>query len=202
MRAPEVGRIDMSPDQGGHTSFPIYGVSPPSLSKFSNAKTRDVLLVVSESTANQCQEAPHWAFLVDMTTENKLWPISTLAVSDASARSNFCARGARFGAHASSESFYAPYYGKLVFISYFNAGVRVWDIRDPFQPREVAHFIPPIMPLTTESCATIDGARNCRKDVMTNNVELDDRGLIYIVDRAGGGMDILQLSGEAARVAR
>ena len=32
---------------------------------------------------------------------------------------------------------------------------------------------------------------------MTNNVELDDRGYIYIVDRTGTGMHILQLSGAA-----
>jgi hypothetical protein len=32
---------------------------------------------------------------------------------------------------------------ELVFATYQNAGVRVFDIRDPFQPREVAHFVPP-----------------------------------------------------------
>ena len=35
---------------------------------------------------------------------------------------------------------------------------------------------------------------------MTNNVEIDNRGLIYIVDRNGAGMDILQLFGCAAAI--
>jgi len=57
-----------------------------------------------------------------------------------------------------------------------------------------------VTPLTTESCATINGVKSCKNDVMTNNVELDDRGFIYIVDRAGGGLDILSLSGAAKEI--
>ena len=30
---------------------------------------------------------------------------------------------------------------------------------------------------------------------MTNNVEIDNRGYIYIVDRNGAGMEILELAG-------
>jgi len=53
----------------------------------------------------------------------------------------FCERGPRFGTHAANENFYAPYYGKLLIVSYFNAGLQVFDIRDPFNPRRVAYFI-------------------------------------------------------------
>jgi len=35
---------------------------------------------------------------------------------------------------------------------------------------------------------------------MTNNVEIDNRGLVYIVDRNGAGMDILELTGCAKQV--
>jgi len=41
---------------------------------------------------------------------------------------------------------------------------------------------------------------DCKNAIQTNNVELDDRGLIYIADRAGTGMDILQLTGPAKEV--
>lgn len=198
--APQVGRIDMSPDNGGHTAFPVFGIIVPQHANFTKFKTRDILVTVSESTGNQCTEAPHFAYLLDITSEARPWPISTLEVKDSSGTPNYCSRGARFGAHGSNESFYAPYYGKLIFISYFSAGVRTWDIRDPFHPREVAHFVPPVNAFTTESCATIDGVRSCKKDVMTNNVELDDRGLIYIVDRAGSGLDILSLAGAAKQI--
>ena len=55
---------------------------------------------------------------------------------------DFCNKGGRFGAHASTESFYPPYWGRLAIISWFNAGVRLWDIRDPSNPVPVAYFIP------------------------------------------------------------
>ena len=41
----------------------------------------------------------------------------------------------------------------------------------------------------------------CKIAIQTNNVEVDDRGYIYIVDRANTGMHILELTGEARRVA-
>jgi hypothetical protein len=44
---------------------------------------------------------------------------------------------------------------------------------------------------------TINGVQQNFLDVSTDNAELDDRGLIYIVDRVGGGADILQLTGHA-----
>ena len=37
--------------------------------------------------------------------------------------------------------------------------------------------------------------------IQTNNVEVDDRGYIYIVDRANTGLHILQLTGDARGVA-
>ena len=35
---------------------------------------------------------------------------------------------------------------------------------------------------------------------MTNNVEIDDRGLIYAADRPGGGLHILRLTGYAKEI--
>jgi hypothetical protein len=198
--APQIGRIDMSPDQGGHTTFPVFGIPQPEYDNFNSGKTRDVLVVTSESTANFCQEAPHFGFLLDITTDSKPWPLSTLRVNDEDGKPNFCSRGPRFGTHATNENFYAPYYGRLTFVSYFDAGVRVWDIRDPVHPRQVAHFIPPVNSFTQPSCATINGQMVCNTNVMTNNVELDTRNLVYIVDRVGSGADILRLTGEAALI--
>ena len=36
-----------------------------------------------------------------------------------------------------------PYYGKIAVFAWFNAGVRIWDIRDPFAVHEVGYFVPP-----------------------------------------------------------
>jgi hypothetical protein len=118
--------------------------------------------------------------------------LSTMSVDERAGakypRGNYCGRGARFGVHSSEENFANPYYGKLTSIAYFNGGVRVWDIREPQAPREIAFYVPVANELTDT-----DG-------YMTNNVEIDNRGLIYIVDRNGAGMDILELTGCAKLV--
>ncbi len=41
----------------------------------------------------------------------------------------------------------------------------------------------------------------CKVAIQTNNVEVDDRGYIYAVDRANTGMHILELTGPARQAA-
>jgi hypothetical protein len=114
---------------------------------------------------------------------------------------NFCERGGRFGAHASNESTDPVFYKKLTFITYFNGGVRAVDVRDPFNPREVGYFIPPITEATEKRCVKVDGKEQCKVAIQSNNVETDDRGYIYVVDRANTGMHILEVTGEARSIA-
>ena len=209
---PQAGILHMSPDQGGHTSMPVFGVKPPSIQKFNEFATRDLVLVASEATADgvngRCNEAPHWSFVVDVTVENSKtvppgtktetnpWQgpmvLSTMSVDERSGakykRGNYCGRGARFGVHSSEENFDNPMYGKLTAIAYFNGGVRMWDIREPQAPYEVAFYVP-------EANANTDP-----DGYMTNNVEIDNRGYVYIVDRNGAGLDILELEGCAKEV--
>jgi hypothetical protein len=210
--SPTVGYFTMSPDQGGHTSMPVFGMKPPSYAKFNEFQTRDIVLLASEATADgvggRCNEAPHWSFIVDVTVENSMTSppgtrverdpyhgpmiLSTMSVDERSgakyARGNYCGRGARFGVHSSEENFNNPMYGKLTAIAYFNGGVRIWDIREPQAPREVAFYVP-------ESNANTDP-----DGYMTNNVEIDDRGLVLIADRNGAGFDVLELTGCAKQI--
>jgi hypothetical protein len=94
-----------------------------------------------------------------------------------------------------------PYYKKVAFISYFNAGVRAVDLRDPYSPKEIGYFIPPITEATDKRCIKVNGEDRCKVAIQTNNVETDDRGLIYIVDRANTGMHILELTPEGKAAA-
>jgi hypothetical protein len=189
----QVGRMSMSPDQGGHTSMPVFGIAPKSLQDLPDV--RDIVVLVSE--AGNCN-THHWGFIVDVSTENSIgvrqdpWQgpmvLSTLWVDPHSGekypRGNYCLRGQRFGTHSSEENFRNPYYGRLTFTAYFNAGVRAWDITDP-QGAVEAGFYVPAAPNNT---------------YMTNNVEVDNRGYIIIVDRIGNGMDVLELHGKAKQI--
>ena len=211
--SPTVGYFLMSPDQGGHTSMPVFGMKPPSMQKFNEFATRDIVLLASEATADgvggRCNEAPHWSFVVDVTVENSMTApvtgtrvehdpyhgpmvLSTMQVNptfgERYPRGNYCARGARFGVHSSEENFRNPLYGKLTAVAYFNGGVRIYDIREPVYPTEVAFYVPEA------------NAHTAPAGYMTNNVEIDNSGNIYIVDRNGAGMDILHLTGCAQSI--
>ena len=54
---------------------------------------------------------------------------------------------------------------------------------------------------TDKRCVKIDGKDRCKIAIQTNNVETDERGYIYIVDRANTGLHILELTGAARAVA-
>jgi hypothetical protein len=193
---PEIGRLDLSPAWGAHTTFPVLGQNIADWNTNTRGQTRDFLVVTSEATQNECQEFRHLTFMVDITTESRPFSVATFEVPERSG--NFCSRGGRFGPHATSESMAPPFYGKIIFVSYFNAGVRAVDIRDPFNPREVGYFIPSVTDKTDMRCVSVDGSDQCKVAIQTNNVEYDERGNVYIVDRANTGMHVLRLSGQAA----
>ena len=196
---PQIGRLDMSPDWGGHTAFPVLGVPVPDWAGNASGRVRDLVVLVSESLRNECTEVRQLTFMVDVTSPSKPFPVSTFGVPESPGR--FCSRGGRFGPHSSNESFTPVYYGRVVFIAYFNAGVRAVDIRDPFNPREAGFYIPAVTLRTDKRCVMTGGADRCKVAIQTNNVEVDDRGYIYIVDRADTGMHILELTGPARAIA-
>jgi hypothetical protein len=196
---PQVGRLDLSPDWGGHTAFPVLGIRVPEWAANATGRVRDVVVLVSESLRNECQEVRQLSFLVDVTDASRPFSVSTFQVPESPGR--FCSRGGRFGPHSSNESFTPIYYGRLVFIAYFNGGVRAVDIRDPFNPREAGFYIPAVTSRTDKRCVNVGGAERCKAAIQTNNVEVDDRGYVYIVDRADTGMHILEITGPARAIA-
>jgi hypothetical protein len=198
----ELGHWVMNPDNGAHTSFPIGKITVPDFTTDTGndvGNVRDVVVVVSEATAHFCSEVRHLTFLVDATDEGRPQSISTAQVP--ASEGEFCDRGGRFGPHATNEEFGPPFYQKIVFVSYFNAGVRAFDVRDPYNPQNVAFFIPSVTGNTDFRCGPYQGNPNvCRQVVQTNNVATDARGYIYIVDRANTGLHILKLTGEAREI--
>jgi hypothetical protein len=197
--APQIARIDMPSYWGVHTAKPIYDFEIPDYADNSEARTRDLLLVSSEAGTFRCQEPRDVMTIFDITQEVHPVAISTFQVPEEPG--DFCHRGGRFGPHSFADAYHVNFDKKLVVLAYFNAGVRVVDIRNPFVPKEVARFIPEVTENTTESCIEIDGARHCDRAIQTNNVNLDDRGYIYALDRASTGLHVLELTGAARAIA-
>lgn len=67
--------------------------------------------------------------------------------------------------------------GTIIPFAWFAQGMRLVDIADPFRPREVAHYIP----------ATPRGGTR----PSSNDVTIDSRGILYLVDRING-VDIVE----------
>ena len=84
--------------------------------------------------------------------------------------------GARFGAHQYREKLDST----LVYATWFSGGLRIVNVADPFLPVEIAHYIPePLGDLPAPA---------------TNDVDVDERGLICLLDR-DRGFDIVEHSG-------
>ena len=199
LRYPEVGRFVLPPTAGAHTAFPLLGMDIGEFAHDKDGRKRDFVAVVDESLVNECQEARQMLWIADITSETRPIGISTWTVPEEQGK--FCERGGRFGTHSSNENMTPIYYGRVLFLAHFNAGVRAIDIRDPYHPREIGYFIPATTDKTDSRCVKVDGVDRCKIAIQTNNVDVDDRGYIYAVDRANTGLHILSLEGEARAAA-
>jgi len=203
---PQVTRVDMPTMHGAHTTFPMMGVKVPEFSKNLLGATRDFIVVTNEAIQKECLEGRQMVWIVDATNEKRAFGVANWGIPEK--LGNYCAKGGRFGTHSSNENMTDIYYRKIMFFAYFNAGVRAVDMRDPFAPKEIGYFVP-AMNKNTVVLATPASQRgklpftaaSDRKAIQTNNVEVDERGYIYIVDRANTGMHILSLTGSAREIA-
>jgi hypothetical protein len=199
LRYPVVGQLEMMPFNGAHTVLPMLKMPIANFAKDKDGASRDIVMIVDEQILNECTEPRQLVWFVDVTVESKPMVISNFQVPETTG--SFCSRGGRFGSHSTNESMAPVFYKKIAMISYFNAGVRAVDIRDPYNPKEVGYFIPSVTEATEKRCIKVDGSDRCKVAIQSNNVETDDRGYIYLVDRANTGLHILELTGEARAAA-
>ena len=203
---PQVTRLDLPPMHGAHTVFPMFGVDIPEFANNYLGRVRDFIVVTDEAIQKECLEGRQMVWFVDITTETKPFGVASWTVPET--KEKFCAKGGRFGTHSSNENMTPLYYKKIMFFAHFNAGVRALDVRNPMNPKEIAYFIPALnkntvallTPPGQESALPFTEASK-KRAIQTNNVEVDERGYIYIVDRANSGMHILELTGSARKIA-
>jgi hypothetical protein len=165
-----VSRWQYSPPFNGftHTVLPLF--------------ERNLLIVSDECVKDDGFDWPKLVWVVDARVESNLVPISTLPAPPHDA---FVHRGGRFGAHNLHENL--PVAGswrsdQIVVGTFFNAGVRAYDISNPYQPQEVAYFVPSAPGLSRAGA------------IQLNDVYVDDRRIVYTVDRFVGGLYILEMT--------
>ncbi len=140
-----------------HTALPLLG--------------RDLLAVTDEAVTDGCDADPHLVRIVDITDEQNPEVAAICPVPEG----DFCARGLRFGAHCLHENRPGSYQSdRLLFVTYFNAGLRVYDTADPANPVEVAHWIP-------QSPAG-------QQAIQINDVFVEADHTIWATDRGTGGL--------------
>lgn len=198
LRYPVIANIQLPPDAGAHTAIPLPKMYLPEFAKQKVGSDKEFLAVIGEGHAiyYDCGDARQMMRMFDITTPSKPVGVSTWTVDEASG--SFCTRGGYFSTHSANENFTPVYYKKILFISHHNAGVRAVDVRDPYHPKEIGHYIPAANKYT--ACV---GKKNepCKVSIDTTNVDVDDRGYIYIVDGNNTGMHILELTGPARALA-
>ena len=189
-----VWSVDMNPPhRGPHTVSPIVYDEVPNFS--GSALPRTYAFIVDEA-GGEPDMAPcpngvrPGSYMVDITTETKPFPVSVWQVPVG----DFCTKGGRFGPHQSAETVNGKinrFEDKIAWIAYFNAGVRVVDLSNPYSLKELGHYIPK----TNANSHPI--AMNQPVAIQMNDVDIDARGLAYATDRVGTGLFILEYTGGA-----
>ena len=140
-----VWSIDMNPPhRGPHTVSPILYREVPNFGK--SALPRTYAFIVDEAGGEpDMTPCPNGvrpgSYMLDITTETKPFPVSVWQVPVG----NFCEKGGRFGPHQSAETVNGRinrFEDKIAWLAYFNAGVRVVDLSDPYKPERAGVLHP------------------------------------------------------------
>ncbi len=163
-----VGHLQYSPPYNGfsHTVLPLI--------------ERGYLIVSDECVRDGGEDWPKLTWVVDARVESNLVPIATLPLPPAEV---FTKRGGRYGSHNLHENQPGPCSFRsetLIFGTYFNGGVRAFDLSNPLQPKEAGYFVPATPKLAPKGSAQI------------NDVWVDEKRIVYAVDRFGGGLYTLE----------
>ena len=164
-----VARWDYHPPYHGftHTVVPFFD--------------RNLYIVSDECVRMEGGDWPKLVWIVDGRHEANPVPISTCPLPPLEA---FQRRGGRYGAHNLYENVPKPNAWKsdrIVLGTFFNGGLRAYDTSNPYQPQEVGYFVP----APPERAPT--------GSIQINDVFVDERAVVYTVDRHVGGLYTLEM---------
>jgi hypothetical protein len=168
-----VSHVNWSPPfpGGTHTALPM--------------PTRGLLVVADEANAEMCAKGTFHTWIVDVRAPENPVPVATLPTPR---EREFCDIGT-FGPHNLHENRPGSFQSEeTVFATYNNAGVRVFDIRDAFAPKEIGHWVPPV------PTRLVDPRPNVALAAKTCDVYVTTDGLMFATDW-NAGLHVLQYEG-------
>jgi len=153
---------------------------------------RDLVIVNTEAIAERQREAYNFAGLVDVSDETAPRLVSLLPTPVPPADApypNFSLRGGRFGPHNQHHPQGPDLFAsdELLVMTWFNAGLRVFDISDAYLPREIAWYLP-------DDPAERRGLLPRDLVTQSEDVLVDARGVIFFTDK-NHGVHAVRLAG-------
>lgn len=143
---------------------------------------RGLAIITDECVKDNGMDWPKLTWVVNAQDEKNLVPIATMPLPPVE---TFGKRGGRYGSHNMHENQPGPVSFRsenIIVATFFNGGLRAFDISNPYQPQEIAYFVPGAPKLAPSGAIQI------------NDVWVDERGVVYTVDRFVGGLYILEMS--------
>jgi len=188
-----VWSYDVSPPyRGPHTVSPIVYDKVPNFT--GDALPRTYAFVTDEAGGRAdmkpCTSGVRsMVYMFDITSEKHPIPVSFWQVPVG----HFCDKGGRFGPHQHAETVNGElnrFEDKIAWIAYFNAGIRVLDLSDPYNMKELGYYIPK----TNQNSHPLSKSQPTA--IQINDVDIDHRGLAYASDRVGTGLFVLEYTGK------
>jgi hypothetical protein len=147
---------------------------------------RELLIVADEALLDHQEDGLKLTWVFDIRAPENPVSISTFPTP---AEADYRAKGAHFGPHNLHENRPGSFISdRLIFATYQNAGVRVFDITDPYRPVETAALVPPA------PTRMIDRRPNRPRVIQTCDVFVDAAGLVYTTDY-NAGLHIMEYLG-------
>jgi hypothetical protein len=147
---------------------------------------RGLCIMADEAVADDCADQIKYIWVVDVREPTNPVTIATFPIPT---EEDYCKVGGHFGPHNLHENRPGSFQSsEIIFATYQNAGVRVYDIRDQFRPEEVGYFVPP------PPERMFDTRPNRPKVVHAADVFVDRNGVMYVTDW-NLGLYVLQYKG-------
>jgi len=147
---------------------------------------RNLLVVADEANFAECKLGLRYIWIFDIREPSNPVSIATMPVPD---DADYCKKGGNFGPHNLWENRPGAFQSsRIIFATMHNAGVRAYDIANPFAPREIAFFVPP------DPERMYDPRPNRPKIIQSCDCFVDAQGVMYVTD-SNAGLYILQFEG-------